>query len=162
MAHPAFCPHCGAAVVGTMQFCTVCGKRVTEEAPAPVAAAPAPKPKSGNLGVIVGAVVVFVLGLLYVLNGGRFNTTTPAAPDAFGAYYMCKQFVTKSLKAPASAVFPSSTETQTERLSATQFRNHAYVDSQNGFGAMIRTQYTCTVTSTGGDNWRLDALTTDP
>jgi len=75
---------------------------------------------------------------------------------------MCKQFVTDRLKAPATAVFPSSIDTQTEKLSAVQFRNHAYVDSQNGFGANIRMQYTCTVTNTGGDNWHLDNLTTDP
>lgn len=28
MEHPTTCPHCGAAVVGAMKFCTSCGKSV--------------------------------------------------------------------------------------------------------------------------------------
>lgn len=165
------CSVCGGGVRSDARSCkscyTVFGIPLSDQParPTPATVAPLVNPKKQRDNFLFGIflVVAVVGGLIYIFSGGRFNTAaTPAAPDAFGAYYMCKQFVTKSLKAPASAVFPPSTETQTEKLSAVQFRNHAYVDSQNGFGAMIRMQYTCTVSSTGGDNWRLDALTTDP
>ena len=32
------------------------------------------------------------------------------------------------------------------------------VDSENGFGAKIRSSFVCTVTHTGGDSWHLDDI----
>ena len=107
--------------------------------------------------------VVGLLSLCWFANmlNGRGGAAA-YQPDAFGAFVICQHFVKDRLKSPATAVFPLSTDTQTDHLSTVQFRNHAYVDSQNGFGANIRTHYTCTVSSTGGENWHLDDLTTDP
>lgn len=159
MEHPKHCPHCGAETIGTMQFCASCGKRVTDSAPA----APArPSISPLKFGAIVVGILV-VICVVFNLIGGR--TTGPASgADPISAFVMCKQFVTDRLKAPATAVFPTygDSGTQTDQLSALQFRARAFVDSQNGFGANIRTSYTCTVTNTGGNNWHLDDLTTNP
>jgi hypothetical protein len=149
-----------------MRTCISCGKSVYNEAPAQ-AAMPAPvKEKKSNAigcllsgGLLIG--VLLIIGLfVIIMNGGRARATSGAEP--ISAFVMCKQFVTDRLKSPATAVFPTygGDGTQTEQLSMLQFRAKAYVDSQNGFGANVRTRYSCTVTNTGGNNWNLDDLTT--
>jgi Double zinc ribbon len=83
----------------------------------------------------------------------------PALPYSEStAFYICQQFVEKRLKAPASAKFASYSTDMTIDLGDGKFRVSSYVDSQNGFGAMLRNNYTCTVHWTGGSSWSLDNL----
>jgi hypothetical protein len=150
------CPHCGAVAVGEMKFCASCGKRM--DAP------PAPPVKKGihPFLIIIGIVFGSCLALVLFANMNGGNRSTSGA-DPISAFVMCKQFVTDRLKSPTTAVFPtySLDGTRVDQLSAKQFRAVAFVDSQNGFGATIRTQYSCTVTNTGGNNWKLDDLVTN-
>ena len=108
--------------------------------------------------------LVVVSVLFYLWMSARDGSEVRSGPDNFGAFFICKQFVTDRLKAPASAVFPLSNANGVNitKLDSTQYRVNAYVDSQNDFGASIRTRYTCTVRYTGNDGWQLEALTTDP
>jgi cell division protein FtsL len=57
--------------------------------------------------------------------------------------YVESQFILeKFLKAPSTAKFPSSSNASIERLKDNGFKVTSYVDSQNGFGAMIRSEWT--------------------
>lgn len=61
----------------------------------------------------------------------------------------CAQDVVKSsLKAPSTAKFPSYNENYITELGENKYSINAYVDSQNGFGAQIRTNFTVTLTLT--------------
>ena len=81
------------------------------------------------------------------------------------AWIMTKQFVKNSLKAPSTADFGSAFGEYQDPKSAClphgdkTWRCAGWVDSQNAFGAMIRTRFVSVVKSTGGDNWKLENLT---
>ncbi len=85
----------------------------------------------------------------------------------FGAWMATKHFVKESLKSPSTADFGSVLgdfqnpkqvcETQGEKT----WRCRGWVDSQNGFGAMIRTRFVAVVKHVGGDNWKLEHLTAE-
>ncbi|UIU47042.1 hypothetical protein [Microcystis phage MinS1] len=68
------------------------------------------------------------------------------------AEVMCEDFVDDRLRSPSSAEFPDPVT----RKSGTQtWVVEGAVDSENGFGAMIRSTYTCEVRYAGDDVWRL-------
>ncbi len=116
--------------------------------------------------VVLGCAVLWFMGAFRSNSsgGGSAASAVDRGADNISAFVMCKQFVTDRLKAPSTAVFPSSVDdgVTITRLDTAQFKVIAYVDSQNGFGAMIRTSYTCAVRYTGNSNWQLQNLTTDP
>ena len=66
-------------------------------------------------------------------------------PDTEGAFETAKAAVLKNLRAPATAQFPEFADEFVDDLEGGQFRVTAYVDAQNGFGAMIRNDFTCVV-----------------
>lgn len=72
--------------------------------------------------------------------------------NGYTAEYQCKEFVKDRLKSPSSAEFDTS-HSGTEPV----YTVTGTVDSQNGFGAMVRNSFTCTV-SHSGDRWTLESL----
>jgi hypothetical protein len=79
--------------------------------------------------------------------------------DEFTAAVMCEEFVKDQLRAPATAGFPLPTDYQIEHKGDGRYRMDSHVDSENGFGAQIRTQFTCKIQHAGGDRWELVDLT---
>lgn len=162
--YPKFCPHCGTPVVDRMRTCTSCGKAVIPSAllaqAAPVQARSGLSKTSKFALLLIGIVLAIGVATLQWRPAG---TSAPRAPDSVDAFIMCRQFMTDRLKAPKTAEFPLSNDpgVVVTRLDGAQFRVQGFVDAQNGFGAMIRTRYDCTVRHTGGDQWRLEALTTE-
>lgn len=74
------------------------------------------------------------------------------------AFVMSQQYVRARLKAPSTAKFPSgSRDYQTQYMGDCKHRVVAYVDSQNSFGAMIRTPYYAEMQyiRNSGNQWRL-------
>lgn len=65
--------------------------------------------------------------------------------DRVGAWVVCKKFVSAQLKSPSSAQFPEGYSSYTESLGNDKFRVVAWVDSQNSYGAMLRTNFSCEV-----------------
>lgn len=63
--------------------------------------------------------------------------------DSTMAFVMSQKFVKQRLKSPATAKFPSRTDpaVKIHYTGDCQHTIQAYVDSQNGFGAIIRTTY---------------------
>lgn len=74
------------------------------------------------------------------------------------AWDYCSRAVKKSLRAPASAEFPSwiagGASESTYHLGGGTYRVSSYVDAQNAFGAKVRTAFNCTVEYRDGD-WSL-------
>lgn len=128
----------------------------------------------GNLFIIVLGTVILGSAVLtagwIALNyqtwprSGTVATTPPAAPsgpDRFDAQVICEKFVRNELKAPSTAKFAGPSETTANNAGAT-WTVRGWVDSQNGFGAQIRSNYECRATFTGrsgGDLfWNREAL----
>jgi len=77
-----------------------------------------------------------------------------------GAYVMAKDFVSQHLKAPATAEFPVYDESFVQLVGDDTYRVSAYVDSQNGFGALLRANWTASVHK-DGDTWNLQDIQID-
>lgn len=81
----------------------------------------------------------------------------------YGAFDVCTKFVKDRLRSPGSAEFRNFFEDDGE-VTVTGAGDGPYtvvssVDSQNGFGAMIRNDFMCEVRRADADEWRLVDLT---
>lgn len=63
------------------------------------------------------------------------------------AYGAAQRIIERHLKAPASAKFPlsNSSSVRINAVGKCKYRVESYVDSQNAFGAMVRTPFSITV-----------------
>lgn len=75
------------------------------------------------------------------------------------AYTMAREFVKKRLKAPSTAKWPGLMDGRgtIQRLDQNTYSVRSWVDSQNGFGAQIRTNYFA-VLREEGEEWKLISL----
>lgn len=76
-------------------------------------------------------------------------------------YQFTKRLVQQNLKAPTTAKFPGISAAEFRRVDDITWIVHCYVDSQNAFGAMIRTHYRAKVMFLGNDTWKLLDLQTE-
>ncbi len=82
----------------------------------------------------------------------------PGCKDEATARVIAKEFVTKSLKAPATAEFPWFWKDQYRYLGSCRHQISSYVDAPNSFGAQIRNYYVVVVRFAGGEKWVLDDI----
>jgi len=68
------------------------------------------------------------------------------------AWVTCTMVMNKYLKSPASAGYPTTSELNVQIQGNTYLFPRAWVDSQNSFGAQIRTYFSC-VAAGSGDSW---------
>jgi hypothetical protein len=75
------------------------------------------------------------------------------------AYVMMQEFVSENLKSPASAKFEWITEPACKiSKEGFDYTISSWVDSQNAFGAIIRTRFSGVIRQVDKDNWQLLAL----
>jgi hypothetical protein len=79
---------------------------------------------------------------------------------AFLAYSMMEDFVKNNLKSPSTAEFPGIFEKKSHItvLEEQTYKINSYVDSQNSFGAVIRTHFVGMVKQTSPNDWQLISL----
>lgn len=79
------------------------------------------------------------------------------------AYYMCEQWVKKRLKSPKTADFPGVFDGKFDNTykEGAEYQIWSYVDSENSFGATLRTGFTCITKQTSEDDWELVTLEID-
>lgn len=92
--------------------------------------------------------IVFLIGGLFFIWLFFFNGCSkedePKNYSNYDALSSSRQFVEQKLKSPASAEFCSDIS-GVKKIDSTTFIVNSCVDSQNGFGAMIRSNYSCTI-----------------
>lgn len=119
------------------------------------------RPLSGPLVVVIGVIILTVVIWLLVALGRNSvlgqDFALSATPTRATAYQACQPHVAKGLLAPASAKFPNLSEI-TVATAGNRFTVTGYVDSQNGFGAMLRSRYTCNIERVAGSDWALISL----
>lgn len=108
------------------------------------------------VAILIGALLV---GLALFSPLGRSFTSGPDSFHLRAAWRVCQDFTRDKLTSPASAVFPGFDQADVFDLTGGQVRALGYVDSQNRYGAMIRSTFTCTVHPLDGSRWKLDDLT---
>lgn len=113
--------------------------------------------KSLDSKVFKATLVIMAVVLLvgYLLTDTR-DWTEKIQSDR--AYSMMQRFVEQGLSSPLTAVFPSEAEKQTTYLGNQEYEINSWVDSQNIFGAMIRTKFTGTVKQIEKDSWKLMSI----
>jgi hypothetical protein len=124
------------------------------------------KPKTSKSSMIAGIVILLAVAALLVSCVGYVisNSGDDSGGDSGDgrndgmASVMCEQFVEERLKAPSSADFSGVFDT-TVSGSGNDYTVRGYVDAQNSFGAMIRSDYTCEIRDSGNDKWTLVSLT---
>lgn len=76
------------------------------------------------------------------------------------SYIISQSAIKQRLKAPSTAKFPRGSDFSYSFITPNQHKVISYVDSQNSFGAMIRTNYTIILEFNGGEwadgrNWKV-------
>ena len=112
----------------------------------------APKRRISGLAwlAIIGIPVAGVLGVIGATNGPGLASNTEGY-----AVVHCQEAVKKELKSPSTASFQETTATGDGTWAVT-----GSVDSENGFGATVRPNFTCSViVDDDGGRVRVDSLT---
>lgn len=99
------------------------------------------------------AAIILILAVIVIV---RINTKSNDSPSSsyssdkkIDAWVCMQDIVSAKLKNPAGAKFPSYKSSYVTSLGSNDYKIEAYVDATNGFGATIRTYFTCTLTLTG-------------
>lgn len=116
-----------------------------------------------KFGWKIGYTVIIALVLLGSLSPKTEPTqkveTNPYATSSEMAYVMAQNFIRVALKSPSTADFPF-TDYKYKQTDSVTHVVQSYVDSENGFGAMVRSNYTITLEFKGGSdidqrNWEV-------
>ncbi len=154
------CPYCAEDIQADAIICKHCGKELDKAAV---------KKKAYKWTwykkVIVGFVVLFVA---LMVKGCVSNSNTPSAPPDHKqmANIISQSYVKSALKSPATADFPTFDYGVTD-LGGNRFEVSSYVDSENGFGAKLRSQWYTKLKYSGTGNdadptqWTLEELRID-
>ena len=103
-------------------------------------------------GVLIGGLGVALLG--WHLDG--FTPDPSGRPQASDAIPFCREQVRLRLKAPATAQFSAETATYSvPGDTGSVVLVTGQVDSQNGFGALLRSRYECRAAPFSDGSWTL-------
>ncbi len=109
-------------------------------------------------GVVFACVFFFIIFLVFKCTCSQTDEEKAISNEEnlkTKALVYSQNCVEQQLKSPSSAEFPFGEGTVT-KVDNDTFIVTSYVDSQNSFGAMIRTNYSCQVTLTGEDSYTCD------
>lgn len=150
------CPECLAEVPANAKKCSHCGSKL-------------PQPTSPVVKVLVVLLAIgfFSSIILSSVGGGSSSSSQPKQPTTYDYELSAKAFsevyIERLLKSPSSADFCSGTATD---LGENKWKVSSCVDSQNSFGATLRSNWETIMVYTGGDvagigNWKVEKVTFD-
>lgn len=150
------CPFCAEQIQDAAVVCKHCGRDVpagpaksTEAAVDPAARAAGRKVGLGCVTAILlvmgGCVVLMMLPESEERRRERELSTARAITAT-----LCEQAMTSRLRSPSTADYPfGHVASVTPDGASNRYRLVSHVDSQNGFGATIRTRFRCVVEGRG-------------
>ena len=98
-----------------------------------------------------GSLIIVFLILLFSCISESGGDKPRTSLSNYEAKLIAEGVVKQNLKSPSTAEFSGVGETEMRSNSPNNWTIIGHVDSQNGFGAMIRSQYECTVYLSGQD-----------
>ena len=165
-----FCGNCGAELDTRLAYCGNCGAKQVQSFEHSSPHQPA-KPKKIPFGertlltikdehdldkktahgclIVATAVfcaIVLIISIFLITGGGSASpassiaTPTPGV-DAYGLMSYAETFVTRALKAPATAVYPGIDDWKYTDMGNGLYYLTSYVDSENSFGANLRSKF---------------------
>lgn len=137
------CPECSHEVSDSAMSCPNCGFELKKQHQSKK-----PKKKSGGcLPWVVVTLVILALITLYSIFRDDTSEESPIQHSEVLAYNYAEDFVEKKLKSPSTAEFPGVVEKDKHIVSMGngEYKITSWVDSQNSFGATIRTEFSCTI-----------------
>ena len=161
------CPECGAIYsrVEAAMAAKAAAAKAQKAAPATgVAPAPEPAPSTApqkadptTIKTVPGLIIIVLVSGFGIWRMSGETEPQKKINDA-SAYVQCKNFVRERLRSPATADFPFMEYTSWDMGNDTWVVK-SHVDSQNGLGAMIRSNWHCKVQYVGGNtsdqrSWR--------
>lgn len=92
-------------------------------------------------------IVVGLLGLIFSFQSCSMDTEKPLSEryTKIQAKVFAETQVKTRLKSPSTAEFNWNADDNIEKVNDTTFLVTGYVDSQNSFGAALRSNYSCTI-----------------
>jgi hypothetical protein len=99
---------------------------------------------------LAGLLIVAIAAILGNNLGGDGGSDSVGGSS--GAEAICETFVKERLRAPATAEFSGAA---VDVVNRDEYLVVGTVDSENGFGALVRTDYECTVRAAGLNKWTL-------
>lgn len=102
----------------------------------------APK-KVDNKAFFLGASVICIVLICCVVIFANLGVKTKDYKSM--AFVMCQLYVQNRLKAPSTAEFATSSNSNIQDLGNNTFEILSHVDAQNSFGAVLRTNYYCKI-----------------
>lgn len=149
------------------RVCSTCGyKRQADlrEAACPLCKAQYPAIVTRSARSAVAAAVLTALVIWFLWPSSRQQDEWKNGHQEAEAYVMVKRFVKERLKAPATAQFAPDYENgkwRAQSIGGSKYRVVAYVDSQNSFGANLRSYFVAEMEQVDRDHWKLILLELD-
>ena len=127
---------------------------------------------SGCTKIIMGFAVILGVLLMIIFIGDGINKPSSPGKKTYSktysndyaskleAYSYAENWVKDKLKSPSSAKFPDSERkvNDTEYYGDNTYKIKSYVESQNSFGAMIKTNFSCTISFKDGSVYCNDLI----
>ena len=149
------CPVCSHMISTGAKSCPQCGHPLDHVTEPEKIKKENEKPGCGLLAVCFFLIMFFIFWI-----GSFFKTDKDwrENDNSSMAYVMMQNFVTKRLKSPGTAKFQFLDSENIENLGNQTYRISSYVDSQNSFGAVIRTNFIGLIKQTSHEDWQLLSL----
>lgn len=137
------CPNCKKEIQSGVKACPECGY-TAKQYRADCAQASKPYRKM-YIGTFFGFIAILIIA------GSLITQCTHIENDSEEreAWVCAQNVVEQHLKSPSTADFCKYTEATITDLGNSKYKISGYVDSQNSFGAVVRSYFTVTLTLTG-------------
>jgi hypothetical protein len=98
------------------------------------------------LVIFCGLILIPIAIIIISFSDSDENYSAPLyIPLPMDAYVASMKLVKNELKAPSTAKFASYQDSKISKIDLDEWQVSSFVDSQNSFGAMIRTRYTIVI-----------------
>ena len=154
-----YCEHCGKEIDDKEVFCKHCGSKINEAKNEDKNKEEDHKPntKTKSIISIVVTLVIFaiIVGVAFTCCGGGCggSEVKESGHSIIEAWTAAQIEVERNLKSPSTAKYPWDAKEYVTKINDNDFKVRSYVDSENSFGATIRTNFSCTVEFTGEDTY---------